>query len=460
MAERRLGHLLRLLRPDARQVAAEGSVVRSAMARFTIMSLACLLVLGIVSVALAGNIARAVSINSAREHTLSFARAVAAPLLDAEVRASPELTPLDTALHFRLDDGSIRHAVVYAQDGTIIWSADHSITGRGIKAPLSTEVQDLFTQGGTIAHLEEVTHAGGPGAQTPTPVLEVYAGAADADGVPFVLEWYLPTSDIERDQADVVRRLLPLTLGSLVLFQLLVLPLTLSTARRVEQERLRRTEYALKFSRIDRRRLSEALHDGVVQDLSGIGYVLPIISKDLPSESAGRELLAEVGRAMQRNTSAIRGLIADFRPVDMSGPGFREACEALAARTGEQGVSTTVRVAGPVDTLNETALGLGYRIAREGLRNVVLHSGGATARLEVVLDNPWLRVSVVDDGTGPAGDGGQVLRSSVQRGSDGDSHFGLALIEEALAAVGGRLELRRADGGGAELLAEFRPDRV
>jgi signal transduction histidine kinase len=47
----------------------------------------------------------------------------------------------------------------------------------------------------------------------------------------------------------------------------------------------------------------------------------------------------------------------------------------------------------------ETALCL-YRIAQEALHNVVKHSGGTAARVELAMDGGELRLAIVDDGVG------------------------------------------------------------
>jgi signal transduction histidine kinase len=47
----------------------------------------------------------------------------------------------------------------------------------------------------------------------------------------------------------------------------------------------------------------------------------------------------------------------------------------------------------------DTALCL-YRIAQEGLHNVVKHSGGTAARVELTMEGSELRLTIADDGVG------------------------------------------------------------
>ena len=69
---------------------------------------------------------------------------------------------------------------------------------------------------------------------------------------------------------------MPLILGTLALFMLAVLPLAMSLApvERAQLDRSKMMRHALLASDLERRRIAQDLHDGVIQDLAGLG-VLP-----------------------------------------------------------------------------------------------------------------------------------------------------------------------------------------
>ncbi|WP_156875630.1 histidine kinase [Ornithinimicrobium pekingense] len=436
--------------PEPTRSEKERSVVRQAMTRFLLLGGISLVVVAMVTAVMANAVARAVATREAEDRTLTFTRVIAGPALDASTMEDLASSPLVQALRNRLLDDSISHAAVYDPDGTVIWSADPAAVGT--TEPLSAEVRALIGTTGTVSHFSRETHAGGGEEDL---VLEVYASGVDADGRPFVMEWYWPTSHLRESQAQVMRLLLPATLGSLLLFALLILPLTLSTARRVERDRARLTRHALDASRLERRRLSEDLHDGVVQDLSGIGYVLPMLGQALPAESQAQPLLTQIQQTMQRDIATIRGMIADIRPVDLRGDGLREALDGLASRMSERGVATTAHLDCDVESLSTSARALVYRVALEGARNVLKHSHAEHARVEVAGQDSQVRVRVWDDGAGSGPD-----RSVRQPDEESDHHFGLALLEEAVSDLDGGLTLGRAAEGGTELVVVFRPDRV
>lgn len=429
--------------------AGEGSVVRSAMVRFTVLSLVGLVLVALLAFPFAAWIARSMAQRAAEDRTRTFARSIAAPVLDAAVRQDPRSSALERSLLNRITDESVVHAVVWDEEGRVVWAEDRELIGTSEE--LDPEVHALFTTLGSTSEYSEELHAAGehPDGEQ---VLEVYAAALDADGRPFVLEFYWPTSQLGQTEWHILTRFMPLTVGALLILHLLVLPLTLATARRVETDRRRLTRHALAVQNMERRRLSEDLHDGVVQDLSGIGYALPSVARDLPVDSQGRTLLERVAEAMKQDVMALRALIADIKPPDFAGSGLQEALDSLAARTRDRGLDVSVSVQGDVDTLSPGARALVYRIAREGLRNAVRHAQASRADVLVTIRSAEVRVTVRDDGVGP---GGPRDPSDEHR-----DHFGLQLLGEAAAEVGGRLDLRSVEGGGAELDVAFRSDRM
>jgi len=78
-----------------------------------------------------------------------------------------------------------------------------------------------------------------------------------------------------------------------------------------------------------------------------------------------------------------------------------------------------------------------YFIVAEALTNVVKHAHATRASVRASVDAGVLTVEVRDDGVG---------------GADREGH-GLVGIADRVAALGGRLQVERADGGGTVLVA-------
>lgn len=437
--------------PDQRRTRAPGSstVVRDAMVRFATFSVVALVVLGVSTFAFAHAMARETALREARVRTAAYAQGVIGPLVDSEVRqgAGPGMRALDATLGSRLRDGTLTHALVWARDGRIIWSDDSRVVGEVLE--VEAEWAGLFGTEDVLAEYSTGPEHGAFVDDSDGQVVEVYAGALDADGQPLVLEWYWSTADLAATEDAVLSRLLPLTLGSLVLFQLAVLPLALSLARRVESERNRLLGHALAAQDLERRRITQDLHDGVVQDLTGVGYILPTVGAGL-DDAAPRRILDQVTQVVQRDIAALRVLITDIYPPDLSGDGLAAAVDGLARRAGESGVQVAVSVDDDLTSVSPAGRALAYRTVREGLRNVVKHSRAEHVEVGIRLQDGDVVVSVVDDGVGLSNRG-----EPTQPNGQQDGHVGLQLLADGVAETGGRLSLRSRHPAGTELLVVF-----
>ncbi|WP_158685521.1 sensor histidine kinase [Microbacterium halophytorum] len=201
----------------------------------------------------------------------------------------------------------------------------------------------------------------------------------------------------------------------------------------------------------ERERISRELHDTV-------GHTLSVISlhAGVGAEAVGADDRA-AGDAFARIRDASTGSLRELRAMvrilrSASGDdGERTAIASLAAvpelleaaRASGLDVAAEISVvpsdlAAPVDTA-------AYRVIQESMTNVIRHAGAARARVRVWVEGDRLRVSVSDDGRGPAGaDGG---------GS------GLAGMEERVRLLGGTLTAGAPDGAGFRVDAEI-PTRL
>jgi signal transduction histidine kinase len=429
-------------RPEGR------SVVAKALLRFVAGGLVALLVIGIATVLMAQKSARDLALHDAQTRGRMFARVAAAPVLHVrEMAADPrsmESREFDDTMRNRLSDRSIRHIKVWARDGTMVWSDEPGQRGR--KYPLEPAIQRLFGTTGTVASMSSLDNGDDADQRDDGPLLEVHVGATSADDVPVVVETYWSSGMIKDNSQALVLRMLPLALGALLLFAVLVLPLAYSLARRVEQaqaERNRLIQHALSASDLERRRIAQDLHDGVMQELSGAGYALAAAASALPHEaSASRRIMDQLIVVIKDAGASLRSLLTDIYPSSLMQEGLEVAVAELAARTKEAGIDVTTDIVDLSDVPIE-ATQLSYRVIREGLRNVRRHAQATRVEVTATRQGSQVFISVADDGRG--------LRSSVVE----DGHLGLRLLTDTLHDLGGTLRLAPRPGGGAVLTATF-----
>lgn len=428
------------------------SVVRAAMVRFALLSLLSGLVVTLGAVVAADQFARARAVTDARTRAVNLTERLAAPLVDGAVRegvpgAADQLTRVLTN---RMRDGSVTHLRLWSEDGRVIWADEPELIGR-TTSPVPENMAALFGTHDTYAGGTELSGVMVGGEETES--LEVYVGAFDADGEPLVAEIYLPADAMEADARALLFAIVPLILAAVGLVLLAVLPLALSLGRRVEwalSERSAMMQHALRASELERRRVAEDLHHGVVQELTGVGYTLPVVTRQLEPGGdleAARSTLEMVTGLVQRNVQALRSLMTDVYPPDLRDEGLREAVQQMVrTATNDAGLRARVDIEEDLD-LPLDAAHLAYRVIREGVRNVVKHAQAEGVVVELRTEAGQVVAGVEDDGLGP-GDEPWVSPQG---------HLGLRLLADTVRDAGGRLQIDPREGGGTRLVARFPP---
>lgn len=434
-------------RPRSDRSAPSSGVLRRALVRFTASAVLAVVVLSLTTLLVADQIARQRALEDARRQAANLANRLAAPMVTDALRdGEPGAADLlDTVMDNRMRDGSVQRVKIWDEDGRILWDDDGDLVGRVFD--MEPQLAALFGTHEAWAEVSDLDRAENVTEQDADEMLEVYAGATDADGRPVVVESYLTTEDMHQHAREIARSFVPLMLGTLLVFLLVVLPLAYSLARRVERAQAERTvlvQRALEAADLERRRIAHDLHDGVIQDLSGVGYLLPTVRKELRADgdlARAGEMLDRAGSVLRGDVASLRTMMTDLYPPDLEDEGFGDALRELAAIDGGgAGLAVEVTVPPGLVLPTETAR-LAYRAAREGVRNVVKHAHATRLWIEVTAAAATLEVRVRDDGTAAAG-----RTAAVEEG-----HLGLRLLADAVTDAGGRLDLEIGGRGGTVL---------
>ena len=236
-------------------------------------------------------------------------------------------------------------------------------------------------------------------------------------------------------------------LGSRRLFTGIVRDLT--DRKRLERE-------ILEISDREQQRIGQDLHDGLGQQLAGIGYLSKSLEQRLSKRGAvefndAREIAGLVSDAI----SQARGMAHGLNPVDMSATGLISALQELCATVQHTfRINCVLNCPTPVLLRDGAVATHLYRIAQEAVNNAIKH--GEAKNITVVLGRggDTITVSVRDDGVGfpdvlPAkkGMGLQTMRYraaligatlSVLRVQTGGTRVDCTLKEAGLAAGSGR----------------------
>jgi two-component system sensor histidine kinase DesK len=178
----------------------------------------------------------------------------------------------------------------------------------------------------------------------------------------------------------------------------------------------------------ERNRFARDLHDI-------LGHSLTVIT--VKAELAGRLIAEHPDRAatevadMEHLARAaladVRAAVAGYRELSLAG-------ELVSARAALQAAGITPNLPTTIDEVPEENRELFAWVVREGITNVIRHSGAKRCWVNVMAD----RVEVLDDGRGPSASGGS-------------AGHGLIGLRERAGMVGAGLQVGTGPAGGFRL---------
>jgi PAS domain S-box-containing protein len=212
-----------------------------------------------------------------------------------------------------------------------------------------------------------------------------------------------------------------------------------------EQRRLERD--ILEVSNLEKQGISQALHDSLGQQLTGIA----LLSKALEEELLSRKLecaedAARLSALIRQALSQTRGMAYSLSPVDLEEVGLAAALERMGETTQNLfGISCRC-LARQADQFEdaETAMNL-YYIAQEAVTNACRHAEPTCVAIEFKVDKRAGCLVVKDNGKG--------LPQDVDRCGG----MGLRIMRHRAAMIGGELSITTTEGQGTSVTCTFQP---
>jgi PAS domain S-box-containing protein len=399
----------------------------------------------------------ALVLGSLRQHELIAAARDLNHRLEAEMAARQQ-TATELAAKARLLDLTQDAIIVRGVDGRIAywnhgaeelygWSCEEAVGGFSNKMfktiypqPLKEITEELHRVGSWAG---EMIHTKRDGQQVTVLVRKVLD--RDSDGNPaFVLQSITDIS--ERKRAEAALRIAEELLADRAIhLEKLVAKrtkeLTRAHAQLLEEADTRKRMEAEIAGAIEgeRERLGQELHDGVVQELTGMAMLLHVLALTLKkSDPAGAKEARRLWKMMETAHGNARDLAKNFYPVELEHHGLLVALEGIAERTRQLYGIPCMVVATPqagASTKDATSVQI-FRIAQEAVQNAAKH--GQASKILIRLSkkkDSWL-LTVKDDGIGLPCD---------QQVTDG---MGLRIMQYRAGIIHGKLAIGNADDGG------------
>jgi signal transduction histidine kinase len=197
-------------------------------------------------------------------------------------------------------------------------------------------------------------------------------------------------------------------------------------------------------ARGERARIARELHDVVAHHISIVAVQAETARLTTPGmPAAGAQRLSDIGDTARAALTEMRRLMGVLREDVESDtvatrrpqPGLAQLNELLDVARDASGSGTRLIVHGSPVRLDPGVELAAYRIAQEALTNARRHAPGAAVDIELLYTDEVLWLRIRDNGPG--------LPVATPVGA-----HGLLGMGERAAAVGGRLRLRAAAGGG------------
>ncbi|WP_315095613.1 histidine kinase [uncultured Cellulomonas sp.] len=405
-----------------------------------------LVVVALLGLTASRRIAERESVNDAARRTDLVADVVVQPaLLDGIVDADPvAVAALDVAVHAHVLDDSIVRVKIWDESGRIVYSDEDRLVGR--EFPLGADEARVLQHPSTEAEVSDLEEPENEFERGQGKLLEVYRPVWTPDGTPLLFETYSRYDAVTDRSTALWRGFAGITLTSLLLLVVLMLPVLwtlIDRLRRAQQNREVLLQRAVEASDEERRRIAATLHDGVVQELAAASFALGGAAEraDRSGSTELSEPLRDAAGTVRASIKGLRSLLVDIYPASLQTAGLVAALNDLVGGLAARGVA--VRPDLPADGatgLTAEQEQVVYRVAQETLRNAVAHAHAGNVLVRLTREQGSVVLEVADDGVGF--DVAQALAAPA------DGHFGLRLLSDVASRSGTRLEVTSAPGAG------------
>jgi PAS domain S-box-containing protein len=214
---------------------------------------------------------------------------------------------------------------------------------------------------------------------------------------------------------------------------------TLEQLRRIDRQRRELLRRVVGAQDQERRRISEGIHDDVMQRVYDAQSHLAALADERPEL---RQAIEGVDEELRELSVRLRRLAFDLHPQIIGDHGLEAAFSTLVERSSAAHSEIAFQLHWRLATEPSNEIGLAlYRTAVEALSNAVRHSAASNVSIRLDDRDDGIVMTIEDDGSG----------FDVEETTMPGEHLGLASIRERAEALGGSMRTMSAPGSGTTL---------
>lgn len=203
----------------------------------------------------------------------------------------------------------------------------------------------------------------------------------------------------------------------------------------------------------DRQRIARDLHDTSLQNLAHLIHKIELSSMFIDQDPIRAKLeLSSVNKNLRNIIEEIRNTIFNLRPMAFDDLGLKSAFEQLVQMINE---NKKYEIDMKIEDVkiekneceNDLVLATIYRVVQECFSNIEKHAGADKIRFHCRNDNHVYVIDIVDNGKGFSKD---EMDEKQQ-----EKHFGLNVMKERIALLGGKIEIDSKTGKGTGVHIEI-----
>ena len=190
----------------------------------------------------------------------------------------------------------------------------------------------------------------------------------------------------------------------------------------------------------ERERLSREMHDGLAQDIAGLGYLVDAVAAGT-TDPKQQVRVAMLRTRVTEIVAEVRSTLTSLRTSIIEGDSLGTALGAVARRLADTAeAAINVHLDEGSERLLPAVENELFRIGQEALGNAVKHAKATVIEVECVVHAPDALVSITDNGRG--------------LGEGRDGSYGLTIMHERAKLIGAVLSVEEQPGGGVRVCVQ------